>query len=83
MQLTTCVVIISSIWLFSVFVTLPYGLYMNHKYVDGRFYCEETWPSENFRQVSGCPPPTRNAHELFCSDLVTFSYIPRMSNNLV
>ncbi|KAE8750861.1 short Neuropeptide Receptor 2, partial [Frankliniella occidentalis] len=50
MQLTTCVVIISSIWLFSVFVTLPYGLYMNHKDVDGRFYCEETWPSENFRQ---------------------------------
>lgn len=52
MQLMTCVVIISSIWLFSVLVTLPYGLYMNHKYVDGRFYCEETWPSENFRQVS-------------------------------
>ena len=52
MQLTTCVIIISSIWVFSVFVTLPYGLYMNHKYVDGRFYCEETWPSENFRQVS-------------------------------
>ncbi|KAJ1525437.1 hypothetical protein ONE63_010249 [Megalurothrips usitatus] len=53
MQLTTCVVIISSIWLFSVVVTLPYGLYMSHKYEDGRFFCEEKWPSENFRQIYG------------------------------
>ncbi|XP_034254698.1 prolactin-releasing peptide receptor-like [Thrips palmi] len=53
MQLTSCVVIISSIWLFSVVVTLPYGLYMNHKDVDGRLYCEETWPSENFRLIYG------------------------------
>jgi neuropeptide Y receptor len=53
MQLVTCLVIIFSIWMFSLLVTLPYGIYMRHRYLDGRYYCEESWPSENFRQLYG------------------------------
>ena len=53
MQLVTCLIIIFSIWLFSLVVTLPYGIYIRHKFYDGRYYCEESWPSEQFRQLYG------------------------------
>ncbi|XP_063239422.1 prolactin-releasing peptide receptor-like [Bacillus rossius redtenbacheri] len=53
MQLSTCLAVICGIWLFSLAMTLPYGVYIQHKRIDGRPYCEETWPSENFRQVYG------------------------------
>ena len=53
MQLVTCLIIIFSIWMFSLIVTLPYGIYMRHRYLEGRYYCEESWPSEKFRQVYG------------------------------
>lgn len=53
MQLRTCLIIIFSIWMFSLIVTLPYGIYMVHRNLDGRYYCEESWPSENFRQMYG------------------------------
>jgi neuropeptide Y receptor len=53
MQLITCLIIIFSIWMFSLIVTLPYGIYIRHRYLDGRYYCEESWPSENFRQLYG------------------------------
>jgi neuropeptide Y receptor len=39
--------------MFSLIVTLPYGIYIRHRYLDGRYYCEESWPSENFRQLYG------------------------------
>jgi neuropeptide Y receptor len=53
MQLMTCLVIIFSIWVFSLIVTLPYCIYMNHRQDYDGYYCEENWPSENFRQVYG------------------------------
>lgn len=53
MQLITCLIIIFSIWMFSLVVTLPYGIYIRHRYLDGRYYCEESWPSEHFRQLYG------------------------------
>lgn len=53
MQLRTCLIIIFSIWMFSLIVTLPYGIYMVHRDLDGIYYCEESWPSESFRQIYG------------------------------
>lgn len=59
MKLSTCIIIIMSIWMFSILVTLPYGIYM--KYTENInssgvnvSYCEENWPSENFRMIFGC-----------------------------
>ncbi|XP_024085698.1 prolactin-releasing peptide receptor-like [Cimex lectularius] len=50
MKLTTCVGIIASIWVSSLVLTLPYGIYMH---LMGEHLCEEDWPSENFRQTFG------------------------------
>lgn len=57
MRLTTCILIIFSIWAFSLLVTLPYGLYMivqRWNTTDtSRFYCEENWPDESYRKLFG------------------------------
>ncbi|XP_034254700.1 prolactin-releasing peptide receptor-like [Thrips palmi] len=47
MKQSTCLFIILGIWTFSLVVTVPYGLYMSFNDT----YCEEAWPSENFRQI--------------------------------
>jgi len=39
--------------MFSLIVTLPYGIYMVHRNYDGKYYCEEAWPTENSRQIYG------------------------------
>uniref|UniRef100_A0A1B0CY22 G-protein coupled receptors family 1 profile domain-containing protein n=1 Tax=Lutzomyia longipalpis TaxID=7200 RepID=A0A1B0CY22_LUTLO len=57
MRLATCIYIIVSIWGFSLLATLPYGLYMkvfamNHTGV-WQNYCEEDWPSEQYRKIFG------------------------------
>ncbi|XP_017779804.1 PREDICTED: prolactin-releasing peptide receptor-like [Nicrophorus vespilloides] len=66
MKLSTCVFIIITIWLFSVLVTLPYGIYMKHyeanltnlnvtnlEGYDYIYLCEEKWPSDYIRQIFG------------------------------
>ncbi|KAK7871026.1 hypothetical protein R5R35_014090 [Gryllus longicercus] len=55
MKLGTCVLIICVIWIFSLLVTLPYGIYMkmNLSPDEDKYYCEEMWPSETFRQIFG------------------------------
>ncbi|XP_046667428.1 prolactin-releasing peptide receptor [Homalodisca vitripennis] len=53
MKLSTCLLIIAIIWVFSLLVTLPYGIYMTHNTLESTHYCEENWPSEKFRQVFG------------------------------
>lgn len=57
MKLSTCVLIITSIWVVSLLLTLPYGLYvaLNKDYDPNpnNYYCEEDWPSENTRKVYG------------------------------
>lgn len=57
MKMTTCILIIVAIWIFSILVTLPYGIYMQHK-VDNntgedRYICEELWPHEYYRKIFG------------------------------
>ncbi|XP_068214158.1 prolactin-releasing peptide receptor-like [Palaemon carinicauda] len=55
LQITTCYLIIVSIWLFSITATLPYALYIGQVEYNYKYYCEEYWPSEFIRQVfSGC-----------------------------
>ncbi|XP_068220309.1 prolactin-releasing peptide receptor-like [Palaemon carinicauda] len=51
LKVTTCYFIIISIWLFSLSSTFPYALYMGQVEFHRKFYCEELWPSELFRQV--------------------------------
>lgn len=54
MKLSTCVIIIMSIWIFSILVTLPYGIYMNYNDSKADMHlCEEKWPTENFRMIFG------------------------------
>lgn len=58
MKLSTCIIIIVVIWLFSISVTLPYGIYMKHEesnVTDGqpKYFCEENWPNENIRKIFG------------------------------
>lgn len=61
MKLSTCIVIIVIIWLFSILLTLPYGIYMCHTKTNVtnnsiepvRYYCEEHWPEESIRKVFG------------------------------
>ncbi|KAG5881327.1 hypothetical protein JTB14_020280 [Gonioctena quinquepunctata] len=55
MKLSTCIIIIVIIWVFSMLVTLPYGVYVKLKsenYTD-KFFCEENWPSEDWRKTFG------------------------------
>lgn len=57
MRITTCILIIVSIWIFSLLVTLPYGLYMivqrANSSENSKFYCEEDWPDESYRKLFG------------------------------
>uniref|UniRef100_A0A336MPB5 CSON002069 protein n=1 Tax=Culicoides sonorensis TaxID=179676 RepID=A0A336MPB5_CULSO len=51
MKLSTCVGIIICIWLISLLVTFPYGLYMKVANISDIKYCEEHWPSEKIRKI--------------------------------
>lgn len=65
MKICTCFLIITSIWVISLLMTLPYGLYMSlNNFNDtnsteygaesvGNHYCEEDWPSEISRKLYG------------------------------
>lgn len=54
MKLNTCVFIITFIWVFSLIVTCPYGLFMGLMMPnDSQIYCEETWPSDKTRKIFG------------------------------
>lgn len=53
MKIITCLMIICAIWIFSLLLTLPYGLYMSLNTYDKDHYCEEDWPSESSRKLYG------------------------------
>lgn len=57
MKLSTCIIIIVAIWMFSILVTLPYGIYMRHhlgeNVTEAKYYCEEDWPKEGYRKIFG------------------------------
>ncbi|XP_019867538.1 neuropeptide Y receptor type 2 [Aethina tumida] len=61
MKLSTCVFIINIIWLFSLLVTVPYGIYMKQAkgiansstYQEENLFCEEDWPSDKWRKLFG------------------------------
>lgn len=57
MKMLTCILIIVAIWCFSILVTLPYGIYMQHKLDNNtgadRRICEEHWPHEYYRKIFG------------------------------
>ncbi|GLV44905.1 short neuropeptide F receptor [Carabus blaptoides fortunei] len=71
MKLSTCTAIICSIWLFSMVITLPYGIYMN--VVEDGKYCEENWPLEKFEQYFGCFTIIMQCVLPFC--IIAFCYI--------
>lgn len=56
MKLSTCIIIIVSIWVFSSLVTLPYGIYLRYDNTmnssgENMIYCEEYWPTDDARQI--------------------------------
>nr|ALM88307.1 neuropeptide receptor A11 [Chilo suppressalis] len=53
MKLNTCIFIIIFIWLFSLVVTCPYGLFMGLLITKNKTYCEESWPSDRSRRIFG------------------------------
>lgn len=53
MRVEICVAIITSIWIIALFLTLPYGIYMQLE-EDTYRLCEENWPSPEFREVFSC-----------------------------
>lgn len=50
MKIQTCICLIISIWVFSLFVTFPYGYYMA---LEEDIYCIEKWPSDHIRKAFG------------------------------
>lgn len=54
MKLNTCIFIIVCIWMFSLVVTCPYGLFMGIVITNNEtYYCEESWPSDRSRKIFG------------------------------
>jgi len=56
MRLTTCLLIITGIWIFALLATLPYGIFLQYQMTeDNKYTCGEDWPTEHLRHVfSGC-----------------------------
>ncbi|XP_049809271.1 prolactin-releasing peptide receptor-like [Schistocerca nitens] len=73
MKLSTCVAIICCIWLLSVVLTIPYGIYTVLRSDRRAFYCEEYWPTERARQVYGALTATVQFALPFL--VVTFCYV--------
>ncbi|XP_047993781.1 prolactin-releasing peptide receptor-like [Leguminivora glycinivorella] len=53
MKLNTCIFIIVFIWIFSLVVTCPYGLFMGIQITNNKTYCEESWPADRSRRIFG------------------------------
>ncbi|CAG9854101.1 unnamed protein product [Phyllotreta striolata] len=56
MKLSTCIIIIVIIWIFSMLVTLPYGVYVKlipSEPNPDKYFCDENWPSEDWRRTFG------------------------------
>lgn len=55
MKLSTCFLIIVSIWLVALMITLPYGLFVKFSSPNdtATYFCEESWPAERYRQIFG------------------------------
>lgn len=58
MKLSTCILIIVIIWIFSMMVTLPLGVFMKHTNVSDydlevKYFCDEKWPNEDWRRIFG------------------------------
>lgn len=51
MKLSTCFAIVICIWIFSLIITSPYGLFMHVIVEQDTYYCEEHWPSEKARKL--------------------------------
>ncbi|CAL8129619.1 unnamed protein product [Orchesella dallaii] len=51
MRLTTCLLIITGIWVFALLATLPYGIFLHYRLDEDKYTCGEAWPSEGTRQL--------------------------------
>ncbi|CAG7830977.1 unnamed protein product [Allacma fusca] len=54
MKIMTCFLIITSIWIFALAVTLPYGIFLRYTAdpcLGYRYICKEDWSSEDVRKV--------------------------------
>lgn len=77
MRLLACLIIIFIVWAVSLLLTLPYGLYMQVARLNFtgayQLYCEEDWPSEDYRKIYGSI--TTTLQFLFPFFIISFCYI--------
>ncbi|KAG4068944.1 hypothetical protein HA402_005092 [Bradysia odoriphaga] len=77
MRLIACISIIFVIWMVSLMLTFPYGLYMQVARLnftgEHEYYCEEDWPTEYYRKVYGTV--TVILQFLLPFFIVTFCYV--------
>lgn len=80
MKLYTCLLILLSIWSFSMLVTLPYGICMQEVKADsGCIVCEENWPFEYLEKAFGSFTLVMQFIIPFC--IIKYCY-SRISNRL-
>lgn len=79
MKLSTCFFILLGIWIFSMLVTLPYGICMQVKTHGGYEVCEEDWPKDYLEKVFGCSTLVLQFIIPFC--IIAYCYL-RISRRL-
>ncbi|GAB6031556.1 hypothetical protein CHUAL_009321 [Chamberlinius hualienensis] len=53
MKIRTSIGIISSIWIFSIMATMPYGIFNNTIPNNDKYLCMEEWPNQYSRRIFG------------------------------
>jgi neuropeptide F receptor len=71
MKVTTCLMILVSIWIIAFCLTFPYGYYMTLEYVDETVMCDEDWP-EDVRKIFGTVTSILQFFLPFCIILVCY-----------
>lgn len=49
-SISVCLIIIAVIWIEAILLTIPFGWFMEQTYEQHITYCDEVWPSEQFRK---------------------------------
>lgn len=79
MKFSTCFFILLGIWIFSMLITLPYGICMKVRLHEGHEVCEEDWPIVNLEKAFGCSTLVLQFIIPFC--IIAYCYL-RISRRL-
>ncbi|XP_066589469.1 prolactin-releasing peptide receptor-like isoform X2 [Prorops nasuta] len=73
MTVNTCFAVIVAVWIVALLLTLPFGIYIQFQEKNNANFCEENWPTEDFRRVFGAVTSTMQFIVPFL--VVTFCYV--------